>query len=238
MRQKKSQEQTSKPKKQIKYFDKVTEQAIIDFQNEPSPEIRKTIFVERIAPSFSKLIENLIFVYGFHTLGNIDTLKNDCLSHLFENLYKWQADKGHKAFSYFNVCGRNWFIQKWKGTRKKNKTDVTFDKELMQTLEKTSDDILVPSYEEELIDFEFSNLLREDIRSWRKKMIKPQEKKVLEAIILLIENPESVTIYNKKGIYLYIREITGLNTKQIVTNLSKLRKRYELFKKRYENGDI
>ena len=70
------------------------------------------------------------------------------------------------------------------------------------------------------------------------KFDKKQEKMVLEAIILLLNNPDLINIFNKKGIYLYIREITGLNTKQVVTNLSKIRKKYETFKRKYHAGEI
>ena len=47
---------------------------------------------------------------------------------------------------------------------------------------------------------------------------------------------EEIDIFNKKAIYLYLREITGLNTKQIVNSLKKFRKRYSTFKNDWENG--
>ena len=42
----------------------------------------------------------------------------------------------------------------------------------------------------------------------------------------------------KKAIYLYIREITGLNTKQVVNNLNKMRARYRNFKVSWDEGEI
>ena len=70
------------------YFTHDTELAILRFQAEPEVVERKRIFVVEIRPAFEKLIENIIFVYKFHTLGNIDILKNDCLSFLFESIPK------------------------------------------------------------------------------------------------------------------------------------------------------
>ena len=35
-----------------------------------------------------------------------------------------------------------------------------------------------------------------------------------------------------------MREITGLNTKQIVNNLNRIRKRYRIFKSEWEKGNI
>lgn len=218
------------------YFDHRTEASIVKFQTEPDLEQKKRIFVEEIQPSFLKLIENIIFVYKFHTLGDLDILKNDCLSFLFETLYKFDVSKGSKAFSYFNVIAKNWFIQKVKIYKKKNKSDVYFDKALLNKLE--SDDKMVHNHEETLMDMEFLLLLKDEVKKWRGKFEKKQEKMVLEAVILLLNNPDLISIYNKKGIYLYIREITGLNTKQVVTNLSKVKKKYELFKKKYQDGEI
>jgi hypothetical protein len=225
-------------KAKLNYFDGETEKSIVKFQKEPDIEQKKKIFVEEIRPAFVKLIENIIFVYKFHTLGGIDCLKNDCLSFLFENLYKFDGDRGHKAFSYFNVIAKHWFIQKVKVSKKRNHSDVSLDKNTLATLERDYVDLTVPSSEEESMKDEFLCLLKEEIKDWRDKFDKHQEKKVLESVILLLENPDLITIYNKKGIYLYVREITGLNTKQVVTNLSKLRKKYEKFKKKYLNGEI
>ena len=80
-------------------------------------------------------------------------------------------------------------------------------------------------------------LLRE-IGSWDTSKLKPNEKKVLDAIMLLMNNIEQIEIFNKKAIYLYMREITGLNTKQIVSCLNKMRAKYRLFKKKWDEGEI
>ena len=235
---KNEQKKKDKPQKiSVNYFDHNTEASIVKFQKEPDIENKKKIFVEEIRHSFAKLIENIIFVYKFHSLGDIEILKNDCLSFLFETLYKFDATKGHKAFSYFNVIAKNWFIQRVKIHKKKSKSDVYFDKVLLNKLEST-DDKFVHNDEEMFINVEYLILLKEEIKKWRTKFDKKQEKMVLEAIILLLNNPDLISIYNKKGIYLYIREITGLNTKQVVTNLSKIRKKYETFKRRYYAGEV
>ena len=54
----------------------------------------------------------------------------------------------------------------------------------------------------------------------------------------MLEHPDSIEIFNKKAIYLYIREITGLNTKQIVNNLNKMRAKYRVFKKDWNEGKL
>ena len=71
-----------------------------------------------------------------------------------------------------------------------------------------------------------------------KLTLKENEKKVLDAVLLLMENIEQIEIFNKKAIYLYLREITGLNTKQIVSCLNKMRARYRIFREKWDSGEI
>lgn len=219
------------------YFDQEAENGIIAYQQALDPEEKKRIFVEKVRPSFVKLVENIIFVYKFHTLGDIEILKYDCLSFLFENLSKFDHTRGSKAFSYFNVVAKNWFIQKVKYTKKKSSLDIHLDKPILHQLEKENS-VLQVSFEGSLLNYEYLELLKEEVKHWRTKFDKTHEKRVLEAVILLLENPDLISIYNKKGIYLYLREITGLSTKQIVTNLMKIKKKYLLFKERYESGEV
>ena len=68
--------------------------------------------------------------------------------------------------------------------------------------------------------------------------MKDNDLKVYQAINILFESKEEIEIFNKKAIYLYLREITGLNTKQIVNSLKKFRKRYSSFKTNWQNGDL
>ena len=68
--------------------------------------------------------------------------------------------------------------------------------------------------------------------------MKESEKKVLDAVRILFESVDDIEIFNKKAIYLYLREITGLNTKQVVSNLNKMRVRYRTFRFKWDKGDI
>ena len=76
------------------------------------------------------------------------------------------------------------------------------------------------------------------MRSWDISVMKENDQKVYQAIIILFESKEDIDIFNKKAIYLYLREITSLNTKQIVNSLKKFRKKYYGFKQDWENGEL
>ena len=67
--------------------------------------------------------------------------------------------------------------------------------------------------------------------------MKEGEKKVLDAVRIRFDSVDDIEIFNKKAIYLYLREITGLNTKQVVNNLNKMRLKYKVFKVKWDKGE-
>ena len=132
---------------------------------------------------------------------------------------------------------KNWFIHKVKKNAKRARTEVLYDE-----MPKEIDNELITThnkYHETREEYEFWQSLWSEIESWDNANLKENEKKVLEAIKILLNSiDEDQMIYNKKAIYLYLRELTGLNTKQIVNNLNKLRTKYRIFKKNWVNGKI
>ena len=68
--------------------------------------------------------------------------------------------------------------------------------------------------------------------------MKENERNVYNAVLILLNSIDDIEIFNKKAVYLYLRELTGLNTKQVVSQLNKLRRRYKLFKKDWDDGKI
>ena len=68
--------------------------------------------------------------------------------------------------------------------------------------------------------------------------MRENERKVYEAIKIVLSSSEDIEIFNKKAVYLYLRELTGLNTKQIVTQLNKMRAKYRDFKFDWDDGKI
>ncbi len=82
--------------------------------------------------------------------------------------------------------------------------------------------------------FEFFRNLKQEVADWKQLPLRPNELKTVQAIEIIFAEAENIEIFNKKAIYLYIREITGLNTKQVVSSLNKIRKRYAEFKKEWD----
>jgi len=199
-------------------------------------ELRSKLYEEYIQPAFDQMVDKIIYTYRFTTLPNIEYLKADCKVWLTTILNKYDPNKGSKAFSYFSVVTKNWFIHKVKRTKRRLQTEVFMEdvlNELDEDLVSTEE-----TYLERRDDIEFWMSLNREISTWDSFMLKENEKKVLMAVRILMDSADQIEIFNKKAIYLYLREITGLNTKQVVNNLNKLRKRYRVFKNKWQNGEI
>lgn len=227
------------------YFTIETDDSIERFQAATTDEEKHGIFNEEIRPAFEKLIENLIFVYKFFKFGDTDTLKRECLTDLYNTIGKYDASKSNdpkkdtsKSFSYFNMVAKNWFIAKSREAAKKmrNESDLLYD--LDAEAIKNDPNFMVAPHEEAVEEKEKWLEFYKAMDSWRDQLKKRNERQVLEAIIFLMKNSELVTIYNKKAVYLYLRELTGLTTKQIVVNLKKIRGLYvEWCEEYYSDGE-
>jgi DNA-directed RNA polymerase specialized sigma subunit len=66
------------------------------------------------------MVDKIVFTYKFTTLPNIDSLRDECKIWLITILDKYDVNKGSKAFSYFSVITKNWFIHK---VKKKSQTE-------------------------------------------------------------------------------------------------------------------
>lgn len=192
------------------------------------------LFDEDIRPAFEKLIENLIYVYSFFNLDDVETLQKECLTNLYEMIPKFDPNKGTKGFSYFNVIAKNWFIQKTRERKKRNKLESELYLDLDHEVARRDPNLSVSHHEDFLEDKERWVKFYEAMDSWRDRLLKKPERQVLEAVIFLMRNPDLVTIHNKKAVYLYLRELTNLNTKQVVINLKKIKQLYEEWSEEFE----
>ncbi len=223
-------------KKSNHYFTQDHEDAIIKYALSSDRAIRTKLYIEFIQPAFDEMVDKIIFTYKFNTLPNIDYLRDECKIWLTTILDKYDTTKGSKAFSYYSVITKNWFIQNVKKTNKERKREVLIDdaeKELEEASESEPND-----YESEREQNEFWGHLMTQISEWEKLDLRENERKVLSAINHIFSNIDNIEIFNKKAIYLYIREITGLNTKQVVSGLSGIKSKYKVFKEDWDNGEV
>ncbi len=231
-----SKKRTRKPRTKRMYFTKVHEDAIIEYNNSTDFARKTELYETLIHPALDEMVDKIVYTYKFNTLPNISDLQQDCKVFLVTILHKYNPDKNSKAFSYFSVIAKIWFIAQVKKNAKKNKKEVSLENHLGMGLIQNTALVAEDSWHEQQERKEFMNLLSLEIESWNSLTMRPNERKVYEAIKTLLSNADKLEIFNKKAIYLYLREITGLNTKQIVAQLSKMREKYREFKSNYDNG--
>ncbi len=218
------------------YFTAVHEEAIINYNASTNFKEKCELYETLIQPALDQMVDKIILTYKFNRLPNIDSLRDDCKVWLTTVLHKYNPDKGSKAFSYFSVITKNWFIHQTKINSKKMRREISFESvqgELEQAKLHVGHEYEVQREEEEFwTNFGF------ELSTWEIDDMRTNDEKVYKAIMILFENANDIEIFNKKALYFYLREITGLSTKQIVSSLNKFRERYGLFKKDWDSGKI
>tara|TARA_B100001123_G_scaffold228194_1_gene256688 strand:- start:519 stop:1214 length:696 start_codon:yes stop_codon:yes gene_type:complete len=225
-----------KKKRKNYYFTQEHEDAIIQYTKTQCIRQRTELYIKWIQPAFNEMVDKIVFTYKFTNLPNCDVLRDECKIWLMTILDKYDPSKGSKAFSYFSVITKNWFIHKVKRQQKRSRREVDFENVSKKFEEEflSTDESYITNREEE----EFWNLFYTELKSWDVVGMKENDLKVYQAIQILFESKDDIEIFNKKAIYLYLREITGLNTKQIVNSLKKFKKKYYSFRSEWENGEL
>ena len=221
-------------KKKKPYFGKDAHKAVVDYQLCECKQGKNKIYDKSIRPSFEKLTENLIFIHGFSKdKEHFHILKSDCVSFLFQILEKFDVSKGSKAFSYFNVCAKNFLIiQSKKRAKRKSRLISINDEGLNHDDKKIIENFqYIPCQESEIIKREDKLILNNVLQKIRGKLTNNNEIKCCEAIISVFDKINELDYLNKRAVFVYLREISGLNAKQLSVAMSNIRKHYKEIKK-------
>ena len=205
------------------YFTEDTDLAIKEYLASTNQTERDHIFKTRIYYAFYKLAENLIHTFKFYytEVDNLEDLKHEVMVFLLEKLDYFKPEKGSKAFSYFSIVGKNYLILYNNNNYKKKKITV----DLMAADE---DDGVIrqlgsPARKQDLKDF--IDFFTEYIDKHIFKIFKKEnDRKVCDAVNILFKRRENLEIFNKKALYIYIREITNVDT-PVITKVTKVLKK-------------
>lgn len=217
------------------YFNADTQAAIVEYQGLGDDKKSKDkVYVSRIMPAFVALVDNLVNIHRFAAAHETpDELKHDCVHFLFETIHKFDPQRGTNAFSYFNVVAKNWLIirtkQKNSKARKLISIDddeqvASFDARVIEESQKAFDDEARP-------DGVISKKIVAMLGELRHETTNPNEALCIDSISRLFElinGRNAPDILNKSGILLYLRELSGLTSKQLTTALQSIKRRYRL----------
>jgi len=210
-----------KRKKKSKiYFGSETHNAIIEYNHSEDIAFRHKIYTEIIHPAFLKLVENIINTYKFSYFDySFGDLQNEVVSNLVINIHKFDETKGSKAFSYFSVVAKNYLILNNNANYKKLKTHDDINS--LYDKGKTDD----------VIEYSVTNdIFNKTLEYFDKKLEflfpKENDRKIAESILYLCKNRDSIDNFNKKAIYIMIREMTDVKTSKITQVSNVFRKIY------------
>jgi len=213
-----------KKKKKNVYFSKDTEDAIILYNGVTDSVERNKIYKEDIRPAFEKLVENIIHTFGFYYFDvPSEQVKHEVVSFLIMNIHKYKPGKG-KAFSYFSIVTKNYLIhhnnKNYEKYKKHDNLDrLDYKRNILGEHYTTESQSLVEEFVPQMIDYWEFNLAR----IFRRR----KDQHVADAILSLFKERENIENFNKKYLYILIREQTGSKT-QHITRIVNIMKKYNL----------
>ena len=213
-----------KKKKSNRYWTGITECAISSYNRSVDFQVRKEKIYRRfIFPAFMKLSENLINKMKCEYIDStFKDLQTDLVTYLTIRLDKFNPNAG-KAYSYYTRTAFNYLIaenQKGYSKLKKTTEPINIDEqrnvmtemhntEMQETLKYFMDAYIEYCYNN--INFIFTN--RSDIH-------------VADSILHIFQERENIEQFNKKALYVFIRERTGLETNNITKVIKVLKQIY------------
>jgi len=235
---KKGEIRKRKPKTKNNYFTSETETAILKYRASNSLAEQNKIYNQEIHHAFYKLAENIIHTFKFyHTeVDNIEDLKYEVISFLLQKLHLYDQSKG-KAYSYFGTIAKRYLII----YNQKNY------KRLVSKIEITDVDNQDGTHESLILNPEESTIDRLDIIEKFIKHLddnlmdlfdKEDEVKAADAILEIFKKRENIDIFNKKALFIYVKEIANVQSNTITKVVKKLKTSYlKILQDQIENHD-
>ena len=202
------------------YFTITTERAIVAYNKETDQYLRNKIYREYIDYPFNKLVENIYHTFKFSYFDiPYEDIKCEVVAFLNEKIHKFTEGKG-KAFSYFSIVAKNYLIIQNNTNYAKFKRKV--DTSLIDESRDLMSEVSISSYQESLKDFvdlwaDWYDKNATAIFSTRKDLI------VADTILELFRIRENIEDFNKKALYILVRERTGPKTQNITKVLTVMR---------------
>ena len=212
------------------YFNQDTENAIIRLNNETRPHMKERIYNEHIRTAFEKLAENIIHTFKFYYFDvPSEDVKHEVVSFLYMNIHKFTEGKG-KAFSYFSIVAKNYLIlhnnNNYKRMKQHDGEDVMdYKRDPITELRSKEARTMKMEYIEQLAEY------------WRHNLSTVFKRKkdldLANAVVELIDMRENIDNFNKKALYILIREMTGSNTQHITRVINVMRKHHNKLQQTY-----
>lgn len=213
-----------KRKKKSKiYFGKDTELAIIEYNKTDDIKKKNQIYNDQISYAFDKLAENILntFKFSYFQCSHLE-VQQEVVSNLVSNIHKYKPDNG-KAFSYFSIIAKNFLILYNNGNYRKFKKHVSVDDEESPNVEMELSSVPTSVQGKKELS-EFFKLMIDYWDTNIEKLFKKQhELQIAYAVLEIFRYSDRIENFNKKALYLYIREMTNCKTQNITKVVNKMK---------------
>ena len=223
-------------KKKNYYFTQETEDAIIRYNNSEDPSVRNEIYSKHIDYPFDKLAENIIHTFKFYYFDvPSEQVKHEVVSFLVMNMHKFKEGKG-KAFSYFSIVAKNYLIlhnnKNYKHYKIHDKMEVLdYGDSLTNKQDENDTAEFNKSYVNEMLEYWEENLT--NIFRRQKDIL------VADAVLEMFRRRQNIENFNKKALYILIREMTGSKTQHITRIVNVMKKfNVNLMREFQETGQL
>lgn len=213
------------------YFTQETENAIVKYNNSDDYPYKSKLYNDEIHPAFLKLTENIIHTFKFYytDVENLEDLQHEVITFLLSKLHLFDPSKGAKAYSYFGTIAKRYLIVYNNKNYKKLKQNIAVGDIILR-------EESLPTFTPELVhedDRPIDSLYRDNLSYFMDLYVdactenifriftNDQDAKIADAVLELFRKRENLQLYNKKALYLYIREIVDVKTSQI-TKVTKI----------------
>jgi hypothetical protein len=233
----------SRKKKDRNYYGVDQEAAVVAFLDAKTIGEKEKIYREFLQEPINKMIESIIRTYKLYRQSyEFKDIHADTLSFLMTKFDKFKPEKGNKSFSYFGTVCKNYLYNEMMKEYKKSTSFTNIDEFEPDFLKR--DDLLYRIDEPELDLSNFIDKLSLSIREELKNdNLSDNEFKVGYSLVKILEEWKELftqndtgknsTKFNKNLILLYIRNMTGLNTKEIRNSMKRFKSLYSIFKNKY-----
>jgi len=210
-------------RKSKRYFTKITEIAINAYNRCDDQRLKNKIYNRFIHYPFDKLAENVIHTYKTYYFDvPYEDVKMNVVAFLNEKIHKFNGENG-RAFSYFTVIARNYLFNEnnanYARMKARDTIDVidtnrnivneVYDKQQMDALKDFMD------YYVRYMDYNIFDIFQ-----------KERDRKIADSLTELFRTRDNLYSYNKKALYILIRERTGVQTQYITKVVGKMKTIY------------
>ena len=225
-----------KKKQSNKYWTKITEIAVTAYnETADRPSFRERIYKRFLFPALMKMSENLINkMKPDYIDSSFQDLQTDLVTYLTERLCKFNPNAG-KAYSYYTRTAFNYLIaenQKAYITVKQNREPINIDEQRNITTELHNNEMheTIKYFMDEFVEYCYDNL--------NYIFTTPTDIHVADSVLHLFEERINIEDFNKKALYIFIRERTGLPTTNVTRVVKTLKHLYETKFREYADTEF